>query len=131
MIPQTDVTPIHRNTTNVDPLSIGNHSGAQVSIGNHSGAQVSIGSHFLLLLLRIDTLLSVLRRTTLKNDRIRLLEEQNCNNHRNTRSDTSDVARMNTQSKHLQREMIVDLTQNASKGGSDDERGSDARIQSR
>ena len=45
VIPQTDVTPIHRNTTNVDPLSIGNHSGAQVSIGNHSGAQVSIGSH--------------------------------------------------------------------------------------
>lgn len=87
--------------------------------------------HVLLLLLRIDTLLSVLRRTTLKNDWIRLLEEQNCNNHRNTRSDTSDVARMNTQSKHLQREMIVDLTQNASKGGSDDERGSDARIQSR
>ena len=39
VIPQTDVTPIHRNTTNVDPLSIGNHSGAQVSIGSHSGAR--------------------------------------------------------------------------------------------
>ena len=25
VIPQTDVTPIHRNTTNVDPLSIGSH----------------------------------------------------------------------------------------------------------